>query len=71
VDSIEHLHVGISFEDGRFTITQQVGSTADDVIEIVITADQARPGSPKLELFSLGGEGYLGPSPALELASAL
>jgi hypothetical protein len=39
---MEHLHVSVSFEDGRFTITQQVGSTADDVITIVITADQAR-----------------------------
>lgn len=42
MESIEHLPVSITVEDGRYTIQQQVGSTADDVITICITTDQAK-----------------------------
>lgn len=39
---LEHFPIAISEEDGVFTITQQFGSTADDLVTIKITSDQAK-----------------------------
>lgn len=39
---LHHLPIHIELEDGVFTIHQTVGATADDVITIKITQDQAQ-----------------------------
>jgi hypothetical protein len=42
METLEHFPVSVVEEGGVFTIQQQVGSTADDVVTICITADQAK-----------------------------
>ena len=42
VESLEHFPISMSFEDGSFVIHQQVGATADEIIAIRISADQAK-----------------------------
>ncbi len=42
MDSLEHFPISISVADKAVVIHQQVGSTADDVITIQISVDQAK-----------------------------
>lgn len=42
MESLEHLPLVLTVRDGRYIIEQQIGATADDVITIQISADQAK-----------------------------
>ena len=42
MESLEHLPISITYEDGSFIIQQQVGATADEVITIQVSSDQAK-----------------------------
>lgn len=42
MNSMQHYPVNITEEDGVFTIEQSIGATADDVVTIKLTSDQAK-----------------------------